>query len=126
MNYTLITIYCVCIAVLLLLSAFFSGVDTSYSVVNKLRLEKRAFIGDNRAKRTLHLAENYDRTIATVLFGNDFVNILASSLTSLLGADLLKPSLGAPAAALVSSFILLFLRLIFGEITPKAVAKPHS
>ena len=119
-------VYILLLIVLLFLSALFSAADMAFSSVNKLRLEKRAFIGDNRAKRTLHLAENYDRTIATVLFGNDFVNILASSLTSLLGADLLKPSLGAPAAALVSSFILLFLLLIFGEITPKAVAKPHS
>jgi putative hemolysin len=91
------------LVVLLFLSALFSAADMAYSSVNKLRLEKRAFIGDVRAKKALHLANDYDRTIATVLFGNDFVNILASSLASLLGADLLMPYLGETAAALVSS-----------------------
>jgi CBS domain containing-hemolysin-like protein len=119
-------VYLFLLVVLLFLSALFSAADMAYSSVNKLRLEKRAFIGDNRAKSALQLANDYDKTIATVLFGNDFVNILASSLASLLGADLLAPHLGEANAALISSGALLFLLLIFGEITPKAVAKPHN
>jgi putative hemolysin len=119
-------VYLVLLVVLLSLSALFSAADMAYSSVNKLRLEKRAFIGDERAKKALHYANDYDKTIATVLFGNDFVNILASSLASLLGKDLLEPLVGSSAAALIASFALLFLLLIFGEIGPKAMAKPHS
>jgi putative hemolysin len=119
-------VYLFLLVFLLFLSALFSAADMAYSSVNKLRLEKRAFIGDTRAKKALGLANDYDRTIATVLFGNDFVNILASSLASLLGADLLAPVLGKAPAALASSLILLVLLLVFGEITPKAVAKPHN
>jgi CBS domain containing-hemolysin-like protein len=119
-------LYLVLLVVLLALSAIFSAADMAYSSVNKLRLERRAFVGDERSKKALHLAKDYDKTIATVLFGNDFVNILASSLASLLGADLLNESLGSTMAAMVSSLVLLVLLLIFGEITPKAVAKPHN
>jgi putative hemolysin len=119
-------IYLVALVVLITFSAAFSAADMTYSSVNKLRLEKRAFIGDNRAKAALALANDYDATIATVLFGNDFVNILASSIASLLGRDLLASSLGESQATTVSSLILLFLLLIFGEITPKAIAKAHS
>src|SRR5574344_2407406 len=119
-------IYFIVLFFLFLLSAAFSAADMAYSSVNKLRLEKRAFIGDERAKKALHFANDYDKTIATVLFGNDFVNILASSLASLLGKDLLEPYLGSAPSALIASFGLLFLLLVFGEIGPKALAKPHS
>lgn len=119
-------LYCVLLLVLIGLSATFSAADMAYSSVNKLRLEKRALLGDERAKKALHLANDYDKTIASVLFGNDFVNILSSSLASLLGADLLEPLLGEGPSALIASLSLLFLLLVFGEITPKAVAKPHS
>jgi putative hemolysin len=119
-------LYIIALVVLLALSALFSAADMAYSSVNKLRLEKRAFIGDERSAKALHYANDYDKTIATVLFGNDFVNILASSLASLLGKDLLEPLVGSAAAALIASFGLLFLLLVFGEIGPKALAKPHS
>src|SRR5574344_978165 len=119
-------IYFIVLFFLFLLSAAFSAADMAYSSVNKLRLEKRAFIGDERAKKALHFATDYDKTIATVLFGNDFVNILASSLATLLGADLLNDVVGPTNAALISSLALLFILLIFGEITPKALAKPHN
>ncbi|MFA6620680.1 MAG: DUF21 domain-containing protein, partial [Bacilli bacterium] len=108
-------VYLLLLVFLLFLSALFSAADMAYSSVSKLRLEKRAFIGDNRAKKALAFATDYDRTIAAVLFGNDFANILASSLASLLGADLLAPSLGKAPAALASSLILLILLLVFGE-----------
>jgi len=123
---TIDIIYIIVLAILLLLSGAFSAADMAYSSVNKLRLEKRAFIGDERAKKALHFATDYDKTIATVLFGNDFVNILASSLATLLGADLLTDVVGSTSAALISSLSLLFILLIFGEITPKALAKPHN
>jgi putative hemolysin len=119
-------LYIALLVVLLTLSSAFSAADMTYSSVNKLRLEKRSFIGDNKAKRALALANDYDKTIATVLFGNDFVNILASSIATLLGRDLLASLVGESQATTIASFVLLFLLLIFGEITPKAIAKVHS
>jgi putative hemolysin len=119
-------LYGVALLILLILSALYSACDMAYSSVNKLRLEKRSFIGDEKATRALSLVNNYDRTIATVLFGNDFVNILASSLASMLGVALFKNLWGEGTATTVSSLILLILLLIFGEITPKAIAKAHN
>jgi putative hemolysin len=120
------SLYIVALVILISFSAAFSAADMAYSSVNKLRLEKRAFIGDARSKKALALANDYDTTIATVLFGNDFVNILASSIATLLGRDLLSEKLGESQATTIASFSLLFILLIFGEITPKAVAKAHS
>jgi Mg2+/Co2+ transporter CorB len=60
----------------------------AYSSVNKLRLERGALIGDKRSQEALHYANDYDKTIASILFGNDFVNILASTLAAILARDL--------------------------------------
>jgi putative hemolysin len=116
------------LVVLITLSSLFSASDMAYSAVNKLRLEKQALKGDPKSRQAFAFASDYDKTISTILFGNDFVNILASSLMSLLGADLLTDllHLDASLAATISSLVLLFLLLIFGEITPKALAKAHS
>lgn len=110
------------LVILLVLSALYSASDMSYSSVNILRLEKSSFLGDNRSKKAYVLAKDYDNTIATILFGNDFVNILASSLASVLGGDLLNKALGESLAATVSSLILVTVLLIFGEILPKTFA----
>jgi putative hemolysin len=112
--------------VLITLSALYSAADMAYSSVNKLRLEKRAMTGDKRSEAAYRYATDYDKTISTILFGNDFVNILASSLMALLGADLWADKLGDSGAALLASGLLLFILLVFGEITPKALSKAHS
>ena len=115
-------LYLVLIIVLLLFSAAFSAIDRAYSSVRISRLEKDS---SKSGKLALKQAKDYDSTIAAVLFGNDFVNILSSSLASLLSKDLLEPVLG-DAGGLVMSLILFVVLLTFGEITPKAVAKNHS
>jgi putative hemolysin len=119
-------LYLALLIVLITLSALYSASDMAYSSVNKLRLEKRALMGDKRSKRAYEFAVDYDKTISTILFGNDFVNILASSLMALLGADLWANALGPEMASLLASGLLLFVLLVFGEITPKAVSKAHS
>lgn len=115
-------LYLVLIIVLLLFSAAFSAIDRAYSSVRISRLEKDS---SKSGKLALKQAKDYDSTIAAVLFGNDFVNILSSSLASLLSKDLLEPVLG-DAGGLIMSLILFVVLLTFGEITPKAVAKNHS
>jgi CBS domain containing-hemolysin-like protein len=114
------------LALCLFLSAAFSAADMAYSSVSKTQLEREALIGNQAAKKALHYASDYDRTIATILFGNDFVNILASSLATLLAAYYLTPLFRQEIAPLLASAIFLVLLLIFGEITPKAVAKDHA
>jgi CBS domain containing-hemolysin-like protein len=120
------TLYVCLLLVLLAISAIYSAADMAYSSVNKLRLEKRALRGEKRSERAYKYAKNFDATISTVLFGNDFANVLASSLMALLGADIWSASLGEEAAATLASLILLFVLLVFGEIVPKALAKAHS
>jgi len=119
-------LYLCLLVVLIVLSALYSAADMAYSSVNKLRLEKRALKGDRRSADAFRYASEFDKTISTILFGNDFVNILASSIMALLGADLWEPSLGKEGAATAASLLLLFVLLVFGEITPKALGKAHS
>ena len=102
------TIYLVLLIFFILCSGFFSAVDMAYSAVKKSRLSK-ASKNDKNAKIALKLAQNYNQTIATILFGNDFVNILLSSLAAILSKDLLEPILGEVASS-ISSGVLLFWR----------------
>ncbi len=101
--------------------------DMTYSSVNRLKLKRHADRGEKSAKRALCYVDNYETTIASILFGNDFVNILASSIASVLGLMVFTNN-GWPTdnATLVSDLVLLVLLLIFGEIFPKELAKSHS
>lgn len=119
-------IYLAVIIVCLLLSATFSAADMAYSSVSTSRLTKESKEGKRSARRALKLAKDYDRTIATILFGNDFVNVLASSLNAILFVDILKGTSAENLAETIGSIILLFALLFVGEITPKAIAKNHS
>ena len=76
--------------------------------------------GDKKAEKTLSLAEDYNSLLSTVLVGNNIVNIVSSSLATLLFVSLLKHN-----GALVSSVVMTITILIFGEITPKSLAKAH-
>ena len=102
------------------MSAYFSATETAFSSVNKTRLKAMAEKGDKRAELTYRLAEDYDRLISTILIGNNVVNISLSSIGTLLFVDLLQ---GADYAATVSTAVITVVVLIFGEITPKSVAK---
>ena len=102
------------------MSAYFSATETAFSSLNKTRLKAMAEKGDKRAELTYKLAEGYDRLISTILIGNNVVNISLSSIGTLLFVDLLK---GADYAATVSTAVITVVVLIFGEITPKSIAK---
>lgn len=123
---TIDIIYIIAILLLAILSFLFSAADMTYSSVNRRRLEAKSLKGDKKAGRALDLANHYDQTIAVILFGNDFANVLLSSLGSLLGRDLLAPHVGEELASTISSFALLIFLLIFCEITPKHIASTHS
>ena len=116
-----VILYLVLIVVLLVFSAFFSSCDMAYSVVNKRKLKAAMDKGSSVAKRAFRYAEKYDETIVTVLFGNNLVNILASSLAAAL--SLLEPFSHNPMSSTYISLIMLAVLLVFGEILPKAFGK---
>ncbi len=122
---TIDIVYLVLMVLLVVFSFCYSAMDMAYGTVSQTRLEARAKEGDKRSKKALKYAQNYDKSIATILFGNDFSNVLLSSLGALVGRDLLEPYIG-DAYSTVTSLILLVVLLLFGEFTPKQIAKEHS
>ena len=105
----------------IILSGYFSATETAFSSLNKTRIKYMAEKGSKRAKRTLQLAENYDKLIATILIGNNIVNITTASIGTLLFVDLMGQELGATVSTVVVTIVV----LIFGEIPPKSIAKDY-
>ena len=110
------------LVVLVALSAFFSSSETAYSSVNRIRLRAAADDGDKKAACALRVAENFDKTLSTLLIGNNIVNISASSISTLVATQLLGPATGALVATVVMTLVI----LTFGEILPKTLAMQHS
>ena len=104
---------------LVILSAYFSATETAFSTMNRTRLRTLADKGDRRAEEVLALAENYDRLLSTILVGNNIVNLSLSSVATVFFMRLIKGSGGAT----VSTIIVTVVVLIFGEISPKSLAK---
>ena len=100
-------------------SAFFSASETAFSSLNQIRLKSRAEDGDASAARVLAMAEQYDKLLSTILIGNNIVNIAAASI----GTILFTQMLGAERGATMSTIVLTIIVLIFGEVTPKSLAK---
>ena len=105
-------------AVCLLLSAYFSATETAFSSLNKIRLRSKAEAGDTRAALTLSIANEYDRMLSTILIGNNIVNITASTLGMVLFTRLFDAY-----GPTISTVVLTVVVLIFGEISPKSIAK---
>ena len=104
--------------VLLLLSAFFSATETAFSSLNQIKLKTLAASGDKRAAKTLATVEKYDKLLTTILVGNNVVNIAMSAIATVLFIGWL-----GNGGATVSTAIVTVVVLIFGEITPKSLAK---
>ncbi len=109
----------VTLVILVGFSAFFSASETAFSSLNQIRLKSRAEDGDSSAARVLAMAEQYDKLLSTILIGNNIVNIAAASI----GTILFTRMLGAERGATVSTIVLTIIVLIFGEVTPKSLAK---
>lgn len=106
---------------LVCLSAYFSATETAFSSLNRIRLKSRADGGDQRAALTLRLAEDYDRLLSTILIGNNIVNITATTVGTVLFTKLVGTAYGPT----VSTVVLTVVILLFGEISPKSIAKEH-
>jgi CBS domain containing-hemolysin-like protein len=116
-------------AVCLLMSAYFSATETAFSTMSKTKLKTMIDKGNKRATLALKLSENYDRLISTILIGNNIVNILLSSIATVFVITLLLNARGEAFSdnysTLISTAATTVVVLIFGEITPKSVAKNH-
>jgi Mg2+/Co2+ transporter CorB len=106
----------VLLVILIFISAFFSGSETSMMAINRYRL--RSLAKKHRgAKRTQRLLENVDELIGAILLGNNFVNILASSIATIIAIHL-----WGEGSVIYASVLLTFVILIFAETTPKTFA----
>ena len=103
-------------------SAFFSAADMVYSVVDQNKLKRDIEKGNKKAKLALHLAERYEFSIATILFSNNVVNVVASSLVAAIALYFEKNE-GATYATVLSTIIMTVVIIIFCEFLPKAFAK---
>lgn len=114
----------VALIILILFSGFFSAIETAFSCANKIKLRTLASNGNKRATKVLVLAEeNFDMLISTILVGNNIVNISAATISTLLFALLIKnPKIDS---SFVSTAVTTVVVLIFGEITPKFIAKTY-
>ena len=111
------------IAVLVLLSAFFSGTETAFSCANKIKLKSMVSQGKKHAKAVYNFAdEKYDKLVTAILIGNNIVNLTASALGTILFGMLIKDG---NLAATVSTAVLTVAVLLFGEITPKYLASVY-
>ena len=106
---------------LVIMSAYFSATETAFSTMNKTKVKTLVEKGNRRAKTAITLAEDYDRLISTILIGNNIVNIALSAIATVYFIELLNndASMGPTVSTIVTTVVV----LIFGEITPKSLAK---
>lgn len=106
------------LVVLILFSAYFSATETAFSSLNRIKLKNEAQKGDKRAQKTLDICEKYDKLLSTILIGNNIVNILSTSVATALFVFYFPKN-----GVTISSAVMTVIVLIFGEITPKSIAK---
>ena len=108
------------LVIMVLLSAFFSASETAFSSANRARLKNLAQEGNKRASLAYRLADNYDELLSSILVGNNIVNIASATIATVLFVRLL-----GGRGATVSTIVMTVVILIFGEITPKSMAKEN-
>ena len=116
---TKLVIMLVCLA----FSAFFSASETAFTSANHTKLKNLSAEGSKRASLVLKMLDNYDKLLSTILVGNNIVNITLSSVGTLLFIDLLTDTNWLSAASAISTAVITVVVLIFGEISPKSLAK---
>ena len=102
-----------------IMSGYFSATETAFNSLNMTKIKIAAEKGDKTAALIIRLLEDYNRLLTTILVGNNIVNIALSSMATVLFIELLGGEIGAT----VSTAVITVVVLIFGEITPKSVAK---
>ncbi len=105
----------------ILLSAFFSSVETAFSFVNKIRIQSYADDGNKKAKNVLYITEHFDNALTAILICNNIVNLGCSSLATVVCLEIFG-NIGSAIATGATTFLV----LTFGEIIPKCLAKEHA
>ncbi|WWR16215.1 hemolysin family protein [Lachnospiraceae bacterium JLR.KK008] len=103
----------------IIMSAYFSATETAFSSLNRIRIKNMAEKGDKKACLVMRLSENYDSLLSTILIGNNIVNIASASLTTVLFVKMLGDEIGPSVSTAVTTIVV----LIFGEVSPKSIAK---
>ncbi len=111
----------VLVVVMMIFSALFSGTETAYSSVNKLRLKNYEAQGNKKAAKALMLANRFDDVLTAVLIGNNIVNIATSSVSTLIFVDIFGSS-----GAGISTAVITVIVLVFCEVLPKSYAKRNA
>ncbi|MBQ8655216.1 MAG: HlyC/CorC family transporter [Clostridia bacterium] len=106
------------LAICVALSAFFSASESAYSSLNKVRIRNLCQEGSVKAQTALDISEDYDRLMTTILVGNNMVNIAGTSIA----AVLFTMWIGSYGVT-VSTIVMTVLILVFGEVSPRAIAK---
>lgn len=120
MNETSLSLLFAALALLILISAFFSSSETSMMSLNRYRLKHLKGTGHRGARRALSLLKRPDRLIGLILIGNNLVNILASAIATVIAIRLF-----GDAGIAIATLALTLVILIFAEITPKTIAALH-
>jgi len=121
-----VPLYVAVMCALVIMSAYFSATETAFSSFNKTRLKTLVEKGNKRAKLALKLEERYDRLLSTILIGNNIVNIGLSAIGTVFFIELFKGDTKLEnLAPTISTIVITVAVLIFGEITPKNLAKDH-
>lgn len=108
--------------ILVFFSAFFSSAETAFSSLNKVKLKAMSESkNQKKIEKTLSLADDYDMVLSTILIGNNIVNIASTSIATLFFTGLLGDN--SDLGATISTVVMTIIVLIFGEITPKTIAK---
>lgn len=107
------------ILICIVMSAYFSATETAFSSLNRIRVKNLAEKGNKRASLVLRLSDNYDGLLSTILIGNNIVNIASASLATVLFVKMFGEEAGASVSTIVTTIIV----LIFGEVSPKSIAK---
>lgn len=107
---------------LVVFSGYFSATETAFSSLNRIRLKSMAAGGSKRAQLAYTLSENYDELLSTILVGNNIVNIASTSIATVLFVSWL----GQGAGPTVSTVVMTVVVLIFGEVSPKSLAKENA
>jgi len=112
---------------LLIISAFFSMTEMAYSSVGKLRLKTLVEKDVNGSKKALWIVEHFDRTLTTLLVGNNLANIALTTVSVILFSGIFESMANADTiTTIMNTAVMTIIILIFGEILPKSIAKAHT
>ena len=108
-------------------SGYFSGAESAYTTLNKIRIKSQADEGDRRAKRALYITNHFERALTTILVGNNIVNIAAASVATVIATQLLSPSgMDEDTINIICTVYVTVVVFVFGEMIPKSLAGDRS